>query len=123
MALESLGFVTVASAGTPERATKNVGQTGSNLGPVGSPGNRFPCHSFLVEALPTNTGKVYVGKRSAMNKTTGAGLLAILPIPTTNLLPSFSSTMSKSFNAFDLSTIWIDVEVSGDGVLISAIIG
>lgn len=110
MAIVSLGKVAITAAGTPEPATKNQP----------TPTKRFIVHSFVVEALPSNTGKVYIGI-NALNKSTLAGVYAILPIPTTSIIPSFSATLGHAYDAFDMSLIGIDVEVSGEGVLISVV--
>jgi len=108
--IKSLGKVTVAVAGTPEAITKNWTATTRR------------CHSFLVEVLPTNTGKVYVGDKN-LNKSTLAGVFAILAIPTTNLLPSFSATLSYAPDAFDAGDIFLDVDVSGEGAVCSVVRG
>lgn len=108
----SLGKVTVTTAGTPERVTK--GQTDPNADVL--------VYSFLIEALPSNTGNVYIGVKSNMNKTTLAGVVAILPIPTSNLIPSFAATVTNLPHNENLNRLYIDVDVSGEGVLISAVL-
>lgn len=113
MSVRSLGKIAVTAAGTPEAATKN--ET--------NPTRRLICHSFLAEALPTNTGKVYVGRLGQLNKTTLAGVYAILPIPTTNVLPSFSVTLNTAYDSFDMSQVGIDADVNGEGVLVSIVQG
>lgn len=107
---QSLGKVTVASAGTPVRATAN--QT--------TPANRFPAHSYLVEAVVGNTGKVYIGA-AGMDKSTLVGVFVVLPPPTANVLPSFSATVSYSPNHFNMADVWIDVDTNNEGALVSCI--
>ena len=104
--LKSLGKVTVATAGTPVKVTPAITR----------------CHSILVEVLPTNTGKIYIGD-STMNKSTLVVVFAILAIPTTNILQSFSATLSYAPDAFDASKIFLDADVNGEGALVSIIRG
>ena len=107
--LRSLGKVT-ATAGTPVRLTMNES----------TPTTRYPAHSFLVEALSTNTGDVYVGT-STMNRTTLAGVYAIIPPPTANLYLSFTATVSYAPAAFNLNEVYLDVETTGEGALVSCV--
>lgn len=101
----SLGKITVSSAGTPVQAT----------------GTSTPVHSYLVQALSTNTGKIYIGN-STMSKTTLVGVFAVLAPPSTNLIPSFASAVSTIAARFDLSQVWVDADNSGEGVLISGVL-
>lgn len=110
MAQHSLGKVT-ATAGTPVRLTTNESD----------PTARYGAHSYLVEALSTNTGAVYIGSAS-LNRTTLAGVYAILPPPTTNSYPNFSATVTYAAAAFNLAEIYIDVDVSNEGALVSNIV-
>lgn len=110
MANKSLGKVT-ATAGTPVRLTNN--QT--------DPAAAYSCHSYFVEALSTNTGAVYIGN-STLNKTTLAGVYAILPPPSTNIYPSFSSAVGYSPAHFNAAEVWIDVATSTEGVLVSVVV-
>ena len=111
MANQSLGFVTVAAAGTPARLTAN--ET--------TPSAQFGAHSYLVEVHPNNTGNVYIGT-ATMNKATGVGVFAILPPPTANTYPSFSSNIVEAAAGFALNNIYIDVDNNGEAALISCII-
>ena len=108
--LRSLGKVTVTVSGTPIRLTNAEGD----------PTVRYPAHSFLVEALSTNTGALYVGTRT-MDKTSLAGVFAIIPPPLTNSFPSFSTTVTYAPAAFNLADIWLDAAVSGEGALVSCV--
>jgi len=109
--IRSLGKITVATAGTPVTLAQNA----TNQSP-----NR--CHSFLVQVLSTNLGKIYIGQRG-MNKTTLAGVFAVLAVPTANILQSFSATLSYAPNDFTASGIYIDADNSGEGVIASVIVG
>ena len=104
MSLHSNGSTTVPSAGTPA--------------PLISSQIRTACHAFMVEALPTNVGNIYIGL-SNMNKATMVGVVAVLAKPTANTIPSFSSTVSYAPSALDLAQIFIDADSSGDGVVAS----
>jgi hypothetical protein len=80
------------------------------------------CHAFSIQALPTNTGKVFVGT-AALNKTTLDGVLAIIPTPTVNLLGSFTSALATGANAIPIDDLWIDVDTGGEGVIFSILEG
>lgn len=107
----SLGKVVVATAGTPVQATVN--QT--------SPTAPLVCHAILVEVLPTNTGKIYVGL-VGFSKTTLVGALAILPPPTTNSYANWGGSVGFAPNAVEASQVYIDADNSGEGVLISLLL-
>jgi hypothetical protein len=106
-----LKFVTVVAAGTPIRATVNESV----------PATRFPAHSILFQQHASNTGKIWVLDRVGANKTTGEGVLAVLPAPTSSTLPSATCTVSVQMNAFNVADFWIDADVSGEKCLVSAI--
>jgi hypothetical protein len=105
--IDSLGKVTVTTPGTLVRATLNRSD----------PAKALPCHGILFEALPTNVGRVYVG-RSGLNRTTLAGVFAMLPVPTTNVLPTFSTALTLAPNGLAAHDFYIDADNAGDGVLI-----
>ncbi len=46
----------------------------------------------------------------------------MLPVPTANLIPSFSVSLTEAANALGLTTLWLDVDNGGDGVTISGVI-
>ena len=112
----SLGTVIVAAAGFPEPATAN--QT--------DPTKRFPANSVLVEVLPTNGGEVYIGN-AGMNvgllPVAGLnGIVAVIPKPTASIYGSFSASDQRALVGLNLADLWIDVQVGGDGVVISGLI-
>lgn len=92
----SLGFKVVASAGTPVRLSSAPLTVASvRLQPLSAPG---------VE----NVGNVYIGTQN-MNKTTGAGVYAIL---------SPEQVEGFQFLGYvDLGQLWIDADNNGDGCL------
>jgi hypothetical protein len=75
----------------------------------------------VVSALSGNTGKIYIGT-AGLNKTTLANTLVVLAIPTVNLIPTFSCSLTAAANALSLSDLFIDADVGGEGVLISAVV-
>ena len=79
------------------------------------------CHALIIQTLRSNTGKIYIGL-SGMQRTTLAQTLAVLPIPTDNLLPTFSIALTVAANAINVADLWLDADVNGEGVLISALV-
>lgn len=105
MALKSLGKVTVTTAGTPVRATINES----------TPANRYAVQSFSVFALAGNSGaNIYAGS-SAMNKTTLAGVYAIIPKGAAG-----SAVIVQAPAGINLNEIYIDADTNGDACLVSA---
>lgn len=104
MSLKSFGKVTVTTAGTPVRATLNES----------TPSARVGLQSFTVFALLGNTGaNIYVGS-SAMNKTTLAGVYAIVPKGT-----SAGAIINLAPTGINLNEIYLDADTSGDAALVS----
>lgn len=109
--LKSLGYVTVATAGTIKRLTNNES----------TPATRYPAHSFTVEALPSNTGKLYIGLAN-MNTSSGVGVLAILSAPasaTTGPFASYTFIAPEAPAGVNCADIWLDVQVNGEGAVVS----
>lgn len=79
------------------------------------------CHGLMFQALPGNTGLVYVGVQG-MDKSTYVGVLAFVAIPTVNHIPAFSTAITLAPNALALNSFWIDADVADDGVIISLIV-
>jgi hypothetical protein len=113
--LVGCGKTTVPNSGTPVQ----VSVPAAIAGP-GSPG-LSSAHALLIQALSTNLGKVYIGV-AGLSKATLANCLVVLPIPTVNLLPTFSISLTTAANALSLSDLWIDADNAGEGVLISAVL-
>jgi hypothetical protein len=111
--IASGGFVTVPAPGTPVNAAVNVPQYLTV--PV-------KCHGFMFQALPGNTGLVYIGGQG-MDKVTGAEVYAVIAIPPTapdtTQLPSFSAALTISPNGLCLSMVFVDADQVDDGVLVS----
>lgn len=83
--------------------------------------DRPTCHACIIEALPDNLGKVYIGV-AGLNKVTLVGVLLVLPIPTANMIGTFSISMAQAANAIRLTDFYIDADVADDGVLVSALV-
>jgi hypothetical protein len=108
--IQSFGKL-LPTPGTPLRAT-------SNLAP---PSDRMSVHGVLIQALPTNTGRVYIGK-STLLRATFVDCYAILPAPAGAALPSFSTALTLAPNAVNVADFWVDVDQPGDGVIVTALI-
>lgn len=106
-----VGKIQVPAAGTPiQVAAQTLIRSAIN--------NFQTVHAIQFQAVPSNTGKIYFGNQ-AMVKATYAGCGMVLVIPTTGFIPSWGITQETSPNGVDLSEIWIDADLSGDGVLVT----
>lgn len=87
---------------------------------------RIATHGIMFEVWPTNTGLIYIGL-SNMDKTTGVGVLAILGLPSFDsngkvvFLPTFSMALTINPNGLNAADFFIDADVSGDAVLVTAL--
>lgn len=72
----------------------------------------------MFEAIPGNTGFVYIGKAGLVTAT-GYEMLAILAVPTINFLPTFSAAITIEMNGLALEQYYIDAENATDGVLVT----
>jgi hypothetical protein len=109
--LMPIAKITVPVPGTPVRTTSTQAQ----------PGEKFSCHGVLIQAMPHNTGRIYIG-RSTMNKTALTDLFAVLAIPTDNTIPSFTASLTHAPNSVNLSDLYIDADVASEGALVSVLI-
>ncbi len=105
MSVSSLGKVTVTSGGTPVQITAT----------------KTACQAISIQALSTNTGKIYVGL-SNINKTTSVGVLGVLAVPTANLIPSFNAYQPQ-VAGLNADAFWIDADVNGEGVIVAITVG
>lgn len=106
-----IGAIAVPTPGTPVRATST--QT--------LPAEKFSCHGVLIQAMPLNTGRIYIG-RATMNKATLANLFAVLAIPTDHTIPSFTAALTIAPNSVNLSDIYLDADVAAEGALVSVLV-
>lgn len=116
--LQVLGPLLVATPGTPVRSTTNV--TANAHGINNTPTN-FACHAVLFQALPGNTGKVYLGT-AGLVRATLAGVMAVLAVPTANAIPAFSVAHTLAPAGITLSDIFVDADVTNDGVLVTVLV-
>jgi hypothetical protein len=110
------GKVVVVVAGVPVP----VPVPAAVAGPLGAQG-LTTVHAFVIQALAGNTGKIYIGL-STMVKSTLVGVLVVLPVPTANLIPTFSVSLTEAANALSLSDLWIDADTNGEGVTVSGVV-
>jgi len=104
MALKSLANVTITTAGTPVRSTANEG----------TPSARYAVQSFTVFALSGNSGaNVYVGN-SAMVKSTGVGVYAIIPKGSSGY-----AVITNAPAGINMADIYLDCDTNGDKALVS----
>lgn len=108
---KSFGVVRVPLVGVPIRVTSNLE----------NPSQREAVHAILFQALPENTGRVYIGT-SELNRVTKAGVLGTLAVPTANSLPTFSMALTISPNAIHAHDLWIDADSNTDGVTVAVLV-
>jgi len=103
-------IVTVPSAGTPVQVTAT----------------RIPAQAVLIQALPLNSGRVVVGfdntvRANASGANPSGPVLAIIgaPASTTATPPSANGGNPTAPAVLNLQQFWIDVSISGDGVIVS----
>jgi hypothetical protein len=108
--LRALGKVTVTTPGTPVPITAIL------------PPDLTPpaVHALLLQALPGNTGNVYVGG-ATLNKTTLAGVYMVLATPTANNVPSFSAVHNQLGQGIQIHDLLIDADAAGGGVLVTVV--
>ena len=105
------GKVTVAVPGTPVRVTA------ANANPV----IHAACHGIMFQTLPTNTGKIYIG-RANMNKAAFTGLFAMLVAPSASQLPNFSAAITQAPNALGVEEFYVDADNAGEGVIVTILV-
>lgn len=99
--------ITITSPGTPQQVTIPA-----------APTNRV--YAISIQALPSNTGKIWIGK-STMKKGASppSGVMAVLAVPTTNIIPSFSASIALAAGGITATDFWIDADNMSDGVVIA----
>ena len=108
MSVTPLGYVKVAAAGTPVQVTSGLAQ----------PSNRIAGQTLMVQAIPGNSGKIFLGFAN-MVKATGVGVLAVLPIPTLNILPSTQISLPMLPAGLNIADFYLDADVNGEGAIVS----
>lgn len=86
------------------------------------PADQVPsCHRLIVQTLTANTGRIWIGDRQSMNKTTFVGIVYILAIPTANAVNVFDASIANGANAIPLNDLWFDADNANEGVSVSII--
>ena len=75
--------------------------------PVRISATRIPCQAFMVQASPNNTAVGVVGDNT-VSYASGSGIMGYIGVPTTTVIPAFSSRHSYAPGAFNMADIWID---------------
>jgi hypothetical protein len=101
-----LGKVAVAAAGTPVRLTANF--------PSDSEFEQMVVSKLNIQALTDNTGPLYLGYAD-MNRTTLAGVLAIIPQGSTWAFGEYNA-----LNTIKPHDLYLDADNNGDAGLVSA---
>jgi len=111
---KSLARVTVVTAGSPIQITVNETVPAANV----------PAHSILFERDdPNDTGLIYIGRSVNMVRATLVDVIAILPAPSSGVLPSITITLTPGQNSLNAADFFIDADVSGDTILASYLEG
>lgn len=100
--------ITVPVPGTPVRVTSGFADPAAHLG----------VHAIMFQVNPANTDAIYIGF-AGMNKTTLAGVIAVLGVPTVNFIPTFSVALSIAPNGLALEAYYIDADVAAEGCLVT----
>jgi len=106
--IDAVGPIVTGSPIAPVNAASNV--------PSYSSSKPVPCHAVMFQVLPSNTGKVYIGKAN-MDVATMVGVLCTLGVPTASLIPNFSLAITIAPNALNLGDFWVSSDNAGEGVL------
>jgi hypothetical protein len=119
MPLQAIGRVVVPAAGTPAA----VYPPAAAMPPIIPDGvtGFATVQSVKLQALPSNTGKIYVGF-SGLVKATYANCLGTIAAPSDPIkgpFPSESYSMPFIPNGLDLSDLYIDADNSGEGVIVA----
>lgn len=113
--IASLGYVTVTAAGTPVRATANQPD----------PTQRMAAQSIIFQARPGNAGAVYIGF-AGMNKSTGEGVLGVVPAPTdptSGPYPSWSASVPLVPAGLNAAEFYVDADQNNDSVIVAITAG
>src|SRR5262245_23823424 len=102
-----LGLITVPNAGTPVRITTTTQYLQSGI-----QASFRTAQAILVQTWKANTGQVFVGK-SGMVKATGAGVIAVLGIPSTSALHAFGASNQLGPASIDIGELYLDADVNG----------
>lgn len=110
--IRSYSTVTVTTPGTPKRVTYFED----------NPAEARGCHGVLIQAFPTNTGKIYIGTATLSRTPPHNGVMAFLAVPTVNSIPTFSAALTLAAAAVQLRDLYIDADNINDGVVVTVLI-
>jgi len=104
MNVTALGRVNVATPGTPVQLSTDTTLRASKI---------------FFQVIPGLTGKGYIGK-SGMTRATLAGVMRVLwPNAAGGIADSFFIQSNEDSDVLNLSTYYIDMDVAGEGLLVS----
>jgi hypothetical protein len=109
--IQAYARIRVTVPGTPVRVTVNETNPALAMG----------CHGVLIQALPTNTGAVYIGTLQ-MSRSQYTGVFSVLAIPTDNQIPSFSAALTLAPAGIRLCDLYIDADQANDGVIVTVLV-
>jgi hypothetical protein len=116
---KALGPLRVTTPGQLRRLTVLVPPTlpGAKAGDT----LNYKVHGFMLQVLPTNVGKVYIGD-STMVRATGVGVEVWLPAPTATLAPSYSGALTIAPAGIELGDMYLDADTAEDGILVTILV-
>jgi hypothetical protein len=104
MTVTTLGRVNVATPGTPVQLSSNTGLRAAKI---------------LFQVVPGLTGKGYIGK-NGMSRASLNGVLRILwPNQSGGISDSFLVESCQDSDILNLAEYYIDMDVAGEGLLVS----
>lgn len=104
MTITALGRVNVSSPGNPVALSSDPAQKVAKI---------------LVQVIPGLSGKAYVGTRG-LNRNTLQNVIRVLwPNPTGGLSDQFLLESADGTNSIPLAEYYIDMDVAGEGLLVS----
>jgi hypothetical protein len=105
MTITPLGKIATVTAGTPVRATA------------------VPtfCNAVLVAVPAGNTGKTYVGV-STLVKATFVGVIKQFLIPAATGIGDLLRIEAPDGDVLNAADLWVDSDVSGEGLLITPVV-
>ena len=119
--LQTLGVITVAAAGTPVNARAIALAAGTDSGEDAAIPDALvaKADSVVIQSHWGNTGRIYVGRASTINLTTGANLVAFLLAAGDSVSIDLERGMTGGQGLQNLGDLWIDAEVSADIAIVS----
>lgn len=104
MTVTAKGRVNVAAPGTPVQLSTDLTQRASKI---------------FFQVIPGLTSKAYIGK-SGLNRSSLNGVMRILwPNPSGGISDSFFIEAQDGADSLNLAEYYIDMDVAGEGLLIS----